>query len=138
MAFKHTEDSLKALNKDKVIQLVLHLQEKASSLHAIREEIANLKQSFQSEILVVKNVNTLLSKQTIELQKQVWTAEQYSGRECVEFQGIPNTVPNETLEATVCEILDRIDAGLNKENTEACHRIKGVKQYLNYLEEKIV
>ena len=68
MSFNHTEDSLKTLTKEKLVNLALHLQEKANSLEEIKQEISRMTMKLEGDISIVKNVNTLLSKKVTELE----------------------------------------------------------------------
>ena len=66
------------------------------------EEIRKFNETFvklESEINIVKKVNTLLNKRVIDMERQCWVNAQYLRRQCLEVAGIPCDVSNENLES---------------------------------------
>ena len=59
------------------------------------------------------------------LERSLRAQEQYSRRECLEIVGIPVSIDDKNLQATVCNILNEIDVPCGSEDLEDCHRIKG-------------
>ena len=124
MSFNHTEDSLKTLTKEKLVNLALHLQEKANSLEEIKQEISRMTMKLEGDIFIVQNVNTLLSKKVTELEQQMWSSYQYGRRESLEIQDIPSLIPDTALEDKVRDIFGSIGVNIDKTNIEGCHRLK--------------
>ena len=66
MARVYTEETLKALNKNQIIDLFLKTQEQTNATMAsLTAEIVGLNENFQkleSGVSVIKNVNNVLSK----------------------------------------------------------------------------
>ena len=119
MAGVYTEETLTALNKNYIIDLLLKTQEQTNTtIASLTAEIKRLNENFQkleSDVSVVKNVNNILSKQTSSIERQCWKNAQYSQRECVEV--------DKHLEPTVCRVLQHIGVGITGEGIEACHRL---------------
>ena len=84
MAGVYTEETLRALNKNQIIDLFLKTQEQANTtIASLTAEIKRLNENFQkmeSDISVVKNVNNILSKQMSSIERQCWRNAQYSRR----------------------------------------------------------
>ena len=47
-----------------------------------------------------------------------------SRRECIEISGIPQSMKQIKLEKTVLNVFHKIDAPVDPQNIEACHRLK--------------
>lgn len=124
----HTEVSLSKLNKDELVRIALDFQQKQDLLlNKINSDLTDLKKSYamlESELLVSRTVTTRQKKQIIELERQCWSNEQYSRRECLEVAGIPNNTQDSELEETVLNVFDKIDVSVQPEHIEACHWIK--------------
>ena len=87
MSGVYTEETLRALNKNQIIDLFLKIQEQTSTtIASLTAEIKRLNENFQkleSDVSVVKNVNNILSKQMSSIERQCWKNAQYLRRECV-------------------------------------------------------
>ena len=127
MAGVYTEETLRALNKNQIIDLFLKTQEQANTtIASLTAEIKRLNENFQkleSDVSVVKNVNNILSKQMSSIERQCWKNAQYSRRECVEVVGLPSSIGDKDLELTACRVLQHIGVGTTGEGIEACHRL---------------
>ena len=104
-AVVYTEETLRALNKNQIIDLFLKTQEQANTtIASLTAEIKRLNENFQkleSDVSVVKNVNNILSKQMPSIERQCWKNAQYSRREYVELVGLPSSIEEKDLEPTV-------------------------------------
>ena len=61
----------------------------------ILKEVRKLNDKFtnlESQLLVTKNVNSLLQQRAIDLERQCGANAQYSRRECLEVAGIPSVI----------------------------------------------
>ena len=68
---------------------------------SVLEEIHKLNHKFsqlESKNVVVKQANSLLSKGSVDLERQCWGKAQYSKTECIEVVGIPDSINNNELE----------------------------------------
>ena len=113
--------SLINLTREELANIVLDYQHKFdNSLGSINAELLELKTKFtkmESDLTISRNVNVKLMERLVATERKCWANEQYSKRECLEISGIPESVSDNTLED--------IDAKVDKENIESCHRLKG-------------
>ena len=124
----YTEESLEKLLKKDIINIVLSLQTEKECNANILEEVRALNEkftTFESQLLITKNVNSLLQEKVIDLERQCWANAQYSRRECLEVSGIPNTIKQDELENKVLTIFKKVGCDIKNENIEACHRVRG-------------
>ena len=74
--------------------------------------MADLRKHFtalESELSVSRTVTTIQKKQIVELERNCWSNEQYSRRECLEVAGIPDNTEDNKLEETVLNVFKKID-----------------------------
>ena len=123
----YTEESLEKLLKKDIINIVLSLQTAKECNAKILEGVRALNEKFttlESQLLITKNVNSLLQERVIDLERQCWANAQYSRRECLEVSGIPNTIKQDELENKVLTIFKKVGCDIKNENIEACHRVR--------------
>ena len=125
MSGVYIAETLRALNKNQIIDLFLKSQEQTNTtIASLTAEIKRLNENFQkleSGVSVVKNVNNILSKQMSSIERQCWKDAQYLGRECVEVVGLPSSIEDKDLEPTVFRVLQHIAVGITGKGIEACH-----------------
>ena len=80
----YTEGKLDKSSKTELIGITLSLQNKVEQYTNVKndalEEIREFNKNFvklESEISIVKNVNTLLNKRVIDMERQSWANAQY-------------------------------------------------------------
>ena len=70
----YTEDTLRVLNKTQLTELFLKSQEHTKGIiNSLTEEMKNLNENFknlESDVAVVKNVNNILCKQIVSVERQ--------------------------------------------------------------------
>ena len=124
----HTLASLEKLGKSDLARLVIDYQNKVDAvLNNINSELLDLKNKFtkfESDMEISRNVNNKLIDQVTRLERKYRENEQYSRRECIEISGIPQSVEQLDLEKIVLHVFDKIDAPIDSQNIEACHRWK--------------
>ena len=124
----HTLASLEKLGKSDLARLVMDYQNKFDTvLNNINSELLDLKNKFtklESDLEISRNVNNKLVDQITRLERKCWENEQYSKRKCIEISGIPQSIEQIDLERTVLNVFDKIDAPVDPQNIEACHRLK--------------
>ena len=79
----------------------------------------------ESDLTISRNVNVKLMERLVVTERKCWANEQYSRRECLEISGIPESVSDNALEDKIQGVLRGIDAEVDTENIELCHRLKG-------------
>ena len=121
----YTERTLDKLSKKELIGTTLSLQNKVEQYTSVNkdalEEIDKFNENFvklESEINIVKKVNTLLNKRVIDMERQCWANDQYSRRECLEVAGVPRDVSNENLESKVLEVFSKVDCQILSHDIE--------------------
>ena len=120
MASNYTEESLKSYNKQQLIKLFLELQQQSNeAISKLTDEIKLLKENYkklESDILVSKNVSSLLTDQMNNVEMQCWANAQYSRRECLEVVGIHSSVKIKGLEGKVSSVFNRISVPVNPDD----------------------
>ena len=93
------EDALRKLGKEEIIKLALVYQSRfestLSSINDIKTRLSELRKYYEKlepEVIIRKQVNTKLYDKMKFLERQWWTNEQYSRRECLEISGVPESV----------------------------------------------
>ena len=120
-----SEAALKKLSKCEIVSLALDCQKFDSTLTSIRNELSDLKKVFEklgSDLLVARQVNSVLRERVTSLERQCWSNSQYSRRECLELTGIPETSDNNALKSTVLKIFERMEVKVDP-NVEGYHWI---------------
>ena len=123
-----TEATLKGLNKPDRIKLVLQLEsEMNSDIKELTLEIIGFVAQMKRvdvDVAFVKNVNEKLVNQLIETERQCWANAQYSRHEYLEVVGIPTSIPNDTLEANISKVFDKLGAHVEGKDIQTCHCLK--------------
>ena len=89
----------------------------------IKKKLATANQQMNSELAIVKLVNSKLEKRETDLEKNQAKSEQYSRRNNVEFSNIPNDIPNNQLESMVIQICRELSVEVDHNDIECCHRL---------------
>ena len=87
------------------------------------DRLVTANEKFNSEMLIVRNVNQNLQNRIINLEKQQSKSEQYNRRNNVEISGISNEVSDQNLEQTVIGICKDSGIEVNPLDIEGCHRL---------------
>ena len=123
----HTLASLEKLGKSNLTRLVIDYQNKFDTvLNNINSELLDLKNKFtklESDMEISRNVNNKLVDQVKRLERKYRGNEQYSRRECIEISRILQSIEQLDLEKIVLHVFDKIDAPIDPQNIEACHRL---------------
>ena len=122
-----SKKELGGMKKDDLVGVYLKLQSEFDSVSSLHKKLDVINEKFEklhSELIVSKNVNSLLSERVKELEKRLSETEQYSRRECLEIAGIPLDIPQSDLESKVLDIFGEIGVVVEPKEVEACHRIR--------------
>ena len=76
-----------------------------------------------ADVSIVKTVNNLLMKKSVDIERQCWANAQYSRRECLEIAGIPTSIPQQSFEEKVCQLFEAIGVSVDKNHIGDCHRL---------------
>ena len=116
---KLSREELEEYATSQDVEILQKLDKVQNELSKVNQKITKL----ESELVVAKRVNDLLSERMIEMERKGYSNEQYSRKECIEISGIPDTIANNKLESTVVSMLQKIGSDITDEGIEACHRI---------------
>ena len=123
----YTNKSLQSINKKDVIPIVLSLQNKLNQANnKLLEEIRKLNDNFskfESKLSVTKQVNSLLSRRHVNMERQCWGNAQYSRQECLDIIRIPSDVEPDVLEEKVVNIFEKLGCNIPSNHIEPCHRV---------------
>ena len=89
----------------------------------MKELNTNFKK-LEADVSIVKTVNNLLMKRSVDIERQCWENAQYSRRECLEIAEIPTSILQQNLEEKVCQIFEAICVSVDKNDIEDCHRLR--------------
>ena len=102
------------------------------TLSNIVDNLSSKLDLVESSLVVTKTVNDNILNSITMLERSLHAQEQYSRRECLEIVGIPVSIDDKNLQATVCNILNKIDVPCGSEDLEDCHRIKGDRTIVKF------
>ena len=122
---------LRNLGNEEIIKLALEYQSKfdlpLSNIDDIKTDLSGWRKYYkklESDVIIIKQVNTRLCDKMKLLERQCWANKQYSRRECLEISGVPESVTDNDLEGKVLKLLEKIDVEVHPDHIEACHWIK--------------
>ena len=75
----------------------------------------------ETDVTIMKNVDQKLVNQLIETERQCWANAQYSMRNCLEVVGIPTSIPNDSLQADISKVFDKLGVHVDGKDIQACH-----------------
>ena len=98
-------------NKDEIIQ-------------SLKNEVSSL----QNRVGKLESQVRLLEDALINNEIKINSADQYSRRNNIVIQGIPQSVKSKDLEDKVINVLDKVNVNVTKNDIEACHRLGDSKK----------
>ena len=84
-------------------------------IHKLNDHFSKL----ESELSVTKQVNSLLSRRLINIDRQCWANAQYSRREYLDIIGIPSEVEPDVSEEKVVNIFEKLGCNISSNHIEA-------------------
>ena len=128
------KDAIHAIKKKNLVDYIEKMKGKVVADNQIQHlcgEIENLSDNFKSlggtnerlngELMVVKNINSILENRIVNLEKQLSKNEQYGRRNNVEISGISNDIADQDLEESIIKIY--LDINILYVDNEGCHRL---------------
>ena len=79
-------------------------------------------------LVLLKKINNILMKKSVDLERQCWANVQYSLRECLEMAGITTSILQQSLEENVSQIFKTISVSVDKNDNDDCHRLRNKQQ----------
>ena len=118
LANEYTEECLQKLSKPQLIAMVLSQRDETkATIESLRDEVKTMNTNFkklEADVSIVKTVNNLLMKKSVDIERQCWANVQYSCRECSEIARIPTSIPQQSLEEKVWQIFEAMGIQLIK------------------------
>ena len=128
LANEYTEECLQKLSKPLLIAMVLSQRDETkATIESLRDEVKEMNSNFKklgADVSIVKTVNNLLMKKSVDRERQCWADAQYSRRECLEIAGIPTSIPQQSREEKVSQIFEAIGISVDKNDIDDCHRLR--------------
>ena len=97
LANEYTEECLQKLSKPQLIAMVLSQRDETkATIESLRDEVKTMNTNFkklEADVSIVKTVNNLLMKKSVDIERQCWANAQNSRREYLEIAGIPLSIP---------------------------------------------
>ena len=129
-------DEINAIKKKDLVSEIENLKGKFvvnNNIKNLCDEVSRLSenllklmesnQKLSSQFIFVKNVNTLLEKGVIELEKSQPKVKQYSRRNNVEISGISHEILDNNLKDKVIDICKDAGIEIGHMDSESCHRL---------------
>ena len=111
LANEYTEECLQKLSKPQLIAMVLSQRDETkATIESLRDEVKTMNTNFkklEADVSIVKTVNNLLMKKSVDIERQCWANAQYCRRECLEIAGIPTSISQQSLEEKPAKYLRR-------------------------------
>ena len=128
LANEFTEECLQKLSKRLLIAMVLSQWDKTkATIESLRDEVKKMNSNFKklgADVSIVKTVNNLLIKKSVDIERQCWANSQYSRIECLEIAGIPTSIPQQSLEEKISKIFEAIGVSVDKNDIDDCHKLR--------------
>ena len=127
LANEYTEECLQKLSKPQLIAMVLSERDETKAMiESLRDEVKDMNSNYkklEADVSIVKTVNNLLMKKSVDIERQCWANAQYSRRECLETTGIPTSIFQQSLEEKVCQIFEAIGVSVDKNDIDDCYQL---------------
>ena len=127
LANEYTEECLQKLSKPQLIAMVLSERDETKAMiESLRDEVKDMNSNYkklEADVSIVKTVNNLLMKKSVDIERQCWANAQYSLRECLETTGIPTSISQQSLEEKVCQIFEAIGVSVDKNDIDDCYQL---------------
>ena len=119
-----TKAALKKPTKEEIIKLTLDLQDNFNQyLKCIKKDLSEIRKNFsklEAELAVTKEVNNVLRNQMIQIKMKSWSNQQYSRRDCLEINSIPERLIDSLLEETALNTFKELGVSIDTSDIEAC------------------
>ena len=128
LANEYNEECLQKLSKSQLIAMVLSQRDEIkATIESLKDEVKEMNtnfKKFEADVSIAKTVSNLLTKKSVDIERQSWANARYSRRECLELAGIPTSIPQQNLEEKVCQIFEAIGVSVHKNDIDDCHRLR--------------
>ena len=123
------EDTLKDLNKKKLVEIIFAQRNQTSELQTKLESVGDDISTLKSDISDKSNKGVLgdiadFKRRIIELERKLYAQEQYTRRECVEIVGIKKEVSDNNLSNVVVEAFKCAGVDVTPRSFQAIHKLR--------------
>ena len=122
-----TRAQMENMTKEELIEELsktTDISDKLDKLTVAFEDFTAKYNMMNSELAVVKKVNSLLINNISTLERNQLNSSQYHRRQMIEINPIPPSISDANLEQSVCDALSLIGSKISPENLQSCHRMK--------------
>ena len=127
LANEYTEECLQKLSKPQLIAMVLSERDETKAMiESLRDEVKEMNSNYkklEADVSIVKTVNNILMKKSVDIERQCWANGQYSRRECLDTTGIPTSISQQNLEEKFCQIFEAIGVSVDKNDIYDCYQL---------------
>ena len=98
-----------------------------AKVESLRDEVKEMSTNFkklEADVSIIKTVNNLLMKKSVDIKGQCWGNAQYSRRKCLDITGMPASMPQQNFKEKVCQIFNAIGVSLDKNDIDDGHRLR--------------
>ena len=128
MSGTHTEAVSNKLTKLESAQLLLKTEAtRGSQIADLSKEIKGILtylKKLEADVSAVRTVNDKLVEMVVKTEKQFWENAQYSRRETLVIDGIPNSIGNSVLEETVRGVSRKAGVEIDERYVQTYYRLK--------------
>ena len=125
-----------------MLQQYRDISSKVDSLAKRNEELTSDVSVAQNPSKIFQEVFKTTSSKLVESERQHHKLEQYTGKECLDFTGIPKSVALKNLENLILRLLQEIGINLDKSCIVACHSLgktdRTIVKFLNRKDDENV
>ena len=128
-----TKEEFLALSNVQMWELFTEFQSKCSAMNEVNVKldiVISKISKLESELEIGKRVNNALKLEVLNLKKKANRDAQYNCQENLEFTGIPETIPDASLEETAIKILKKTGVDVKSSDIVDCHRLKNRKRVI--------
>ena len=122
-----TRRQIENLTREELIEELLQISDTSCQLKDLNDRFdtfAPKHEELKSDLLIVKNGNTLLYQRIIQLERNAVNNAQYHRRESLEVNPVPRNIGDNVLEETVCRAISLTGHEVTPDDLHACHRLK--------------
>ena len=126
-----TRSSIENLARGELIEELLQISYiscKSKALNDRFDAFSAKHEELKSDLLIIKNCNTLLHQLIIQLERNVVKNTQYHRRESLKVNPVSRDIGDNVVKETVCRAISLTGLELTPDDFHACHRLKNRKR----------
>ena len=107
------------------------MDETKTTIKYLGDEVKAMNSNFkklETDVSIIKTVNNLLIKKSVEIEQQCWANAPYSCPECLKIAGIHTSILQKNLEETFCQIIQALVISVDKNDIDDSHSFREKEQ----------